>query len=176
VAVAVIVIVTGAGPQLNVMTPPAATAAVTAAGVQLAGVPSPITWSGWLVSTAWPAAGTVAPPPGLPAAGGALPWLVAGGFDAVALGEAEGGAGGAVLAARTTAEATATGAPAANSVGAAPGTALEEAPGTAPWEAPGTVPAHAVTAVTAARPPSPARPRQSGPGWRIDLMTHDAIG
>jgi hypothetical protein len=40
------VIVTGFGPQLNVMTPPAATAATTAAGVQLAGVPEPITWSG----------------------------------------------------------------------------------------------------------------------------------
>ena len=46
VAVAVMVIVTGSGPQLNVMTPPAATAATTAADVQLAGVPFPITWSG----------------------------------------------------------------------------------------------------------------------------------
>ena len=46
VAVAVMVIVTGFWPQLNVMTPPAATAATTAAGVQLAGVPLPITWSG----------------------------------------------------------------------------------------------------------------------------------
>ena len=46
VAVAVMVIVTGSGPQLNVMTPPAATAVTTAADVQLAGVPSPTTWSG----------------------------------------------------------------------------------------------------------------------------------
>jgi hypothetical protein len=37
------VIVTGDGPQLNVMTPPAATAAATAADVQLAGEPLPIT-------------------------------------------------------------------------------------------------------------------------------------
>ena len=43
VAAAAMVIVTGAGPQLNVMTPPAATAAITAADVQLAGVPLPIT-------------------------------------------------------------------------------------------------------------------------------------
>jgi hypothetical protein len=52
VAVAFMVMVTGFGPQLNVMTPPAATAATTAADVQLAGVPLPITWSGSLVTTA----------------------------------------------------------------------------------------------------------------------------
>jgi hypothetical protein len=40
------VIVTGPGPQLKVMMPPAATAATTAADVQLAGEPSPITRSG----------------------------------------------------------------------------------------------------------------------------------
>ena len=45
-AVEVITIVTGLGPQLNVMMPPAATSRTTAADVQLAGVPSPITWFG----------------------------------------------------------------------------------------------------------------------------------
>ena len=45
-AVAVIVIVTGAVPQLKVMMPPWATALTTAAEVQLAGVPLPMTWSG----------------------------------------------------------------------------------------------------------------------------------
>src|SRR5580698_10528137 len=54
-AVCVIVIVTGSGPQLKVMTPPMATAWTTAAEVQLAAVPSPMTWSGWAVLTAWPA-------------------------------------------------------------------------------------------------------------------------
>ncbi len=53
-AVAVMVIVTGFGPQLNVMMPPLATALTTAADVQLAGVPVPMTWSGWLVFTAAP--------------------------------------------------------------------------------------------------------------------------
>ena len=37
------VIVTGAGPHLKVITPPAATAFTTAADVQLAGVPVPMT-------------------------------------------------------------------------------------------------------------------------------------
>src|SRR6185369_7111661 len=41
--VAVTGIVTGAGPQLNVMTPPRPTAALSAANVQLAAVPVPIT-------------------------------------------------------------------------------------------------------------------------------------
>src|SRR5689334_25190837 len=68
-AVAVIVIVTGAGPHENVMTPPAATAATTAADVQLAGVPLPTVRVGWLVSTACASAGMPAPPPGLPARG-----------------------------------------------------------------------------------------------------------
>jgi hypothetical protein len=67
--VACIVIVTGRGPQLKVITPPAATAATTACEVQLAGVPSPMTWSGWLVLTGRPAAGTNAWPAGFPAAG-----------------------------------------------------------------------------------------------------------
>jgi len=61
-AVAVIVMVTGFGPQLKVMMPPAATAWTTASGVQLAGVPSPITWVGCEASTAWAASGTGASP------------------------------------------------------------------------------------------------------------------
>jgi hypothetical protein len=56
------VIVTGSGPQENVITPPDATASTTACDVQLAGVPFPITWSGWVVLTGWPAAGTAAMP------------------------------------------------------------------------------------------------------------------
>ena len=52
-AVAVIVMVTGAGPQSKVMMPPAATAFTTAAEVQLAGVPVPTLRDGWLVSTAF---------------------------------------------------------------------------------------------------------------------------
>src|SRR6202046_5701808 len=65
-AVCVIVIVTGSGPQLKVMTPPMATAWTTAAEVQLAAAPSPMTWSGWAVLTARPAGGTLAWPLGLP--------------------------------------------------------------------------------------------------------------
>ncbi len=42
-AVVVMEMVTGLGPQLKVMIPPAATARTTAADVQLAGRPSPIT-------------------------------------------------------------------------------------------------------------------------------------
>src|SRR5579871_1298183 len=61
------VIVTGLGPQSKVMMPPSATACTTAADVHPAGVPSPITWSGWLVSTGWAATGTAACPSGLPA-------------------------------------------------------------------------------------------------------------
>jgi hypothetical protein len=71
-AVAVIVMVTGAGPQLNVMMPPAATAFTTAAEVQLAGVPLPTLRVGWLVSTARAADGTVACPFGLPGLGSSL--------------------------------------------------------------------------------------------------------
>ena len=52
------------------MIPPFATAATTAAPVQLAGVPVPTTWSGLDVSTSWPSAGTGAPPSGLPGVGG----------------------------------------------------------------------------------------------------------
>src|SRR5882757_11297488 len=63
------VMVTGFGPQLNVMMPPRATALTTAAEVQLAGVPVPMTWSGWLVFTAAPARGTLAWPSGFPKSG-----------------------------------------------------------------------------------------------------------
>src|SRR4051794_40706446 len=66
-AVAVIVMVTGAGPQLKVTTPPAATAATTAAEVQLAGVPVPMTRVGWLLSAACASAGTATCPSGFPA-------------------------------------------------------------------------------------------------------------
>jgi hypothetical protein len=52
------VIVTGWGPQLKVMMPPLATALTTAADVQLAGVPVPMTWLGWLVLAAWLVGGT----------------------------------------------------------------------------------------------------------------------
>src|SRR5579864_728725 len=70
-AVAAIRIVTGLRPQLNLMIPPAATALTTAADVQLAGVPWPITWFGWLVFTARPAGGTGKCPLGLPKSGSA---------------------------------------------------------------------------------------------------------
>src|ERR1700683_1960703 len=78
-AVAFIVMVTGLGPQLNVITPPLATALTTAAEVQLAGVPLPMTRLGWLVFTARAARGTNAWPFGLPAAGSACAaaaWVV----------------------------------------------------------------------------------------------------
>src|SRR6476660_2996184 len=78
-AVAARVMVTGAGPQLNVMTPPAATARTTASEVQLAGVPVPTTRSGWRVSTGCASAGTAACPSGLPAG-----FAATGGADAEA--------------------------------------------------------------------------------------------
>jgi hypothetical protein len=53
-AVARIVIVTGFGPQENLMTPPAATADTTARDVQLLGLPVPMTRVGCEVSTARP--------------------------------------------------------------------------------------------------------------------------
>jgi hypothetical protein len=61
-AVWVIAIVTGAGPQSNVITPPAATAATTAAEVQPAGEPEPTTRSGCEVSTPRESTGAAAPP------------------------------------------------------------------------------------------------------------------
>ena len=67
-AVWVITIVTGSGPQSNVITPPAATAATTASEVQLAGVPVPMTRSGFAVLTG-SASGGSGPPPGLPGFG-----------------------------------------------------------------------------------------------------------
>jgi hypothetical protein len=68
-AVACIVIVTGSGPHEKVMIPPAATARTTAADVQLAGVPLPMTRVGREVSTARASGGTVARPLGFPVAG-----------------------------------------------------------------------------------------------------------
>src|SRR3954447_22688351 len=65
-AVEVITIVIGREPQLKVMIPPEATARTTAADVQLAGRPLPITRSGCVVSTGRPAGGTGKCPFGLP--------------------------------------------------------------------------------------------------------------
>src|SRR5689334_20154897 len=69
-AVACIMIVTGLAPQSKV---------ITAADVQPAAVPLPITWSGCEVSTGRAAAGTSAPPAGFPAScrggAGAATWL-----------------------------------------------------------------------------------------------------
>src|SRR3954447_17816592 len=68
-AVAFIVMVTGLGPHLKTILPPAATAATTAAQVQLAGVPSPITWSGLATDSACAAEGTAHCPSALPVPG-----------------------------------------------------------------------------------------------------------
>ena len=57
-AVWAMVIVTGLGPQSKMITPPWATAATTAAEVQLCGVPFPMTRSGFEVSTASASGGT----------------------------------------------------------------------------------------------------------------------
>ncbi len=57
-AVELILMVTGLGPQENRMIPPARTAATTAAEVQLAALPRPTTWLGCEVSTGRPGAGT----------------------------------------------------------------------------------------------------------------------
>src|SRR5437764_2438841 len=80
-AVWCMVMVSGAGPQLNVMIPPTAIAETSSSEVQLAGVPLPMIRLGWLMSTAWPSAGTAAWPFGLPVAGSAA---------AVAVGDAPG--------------------------------------------------------------------------------------
>ena len=61
------------------MMPPAATAATTAAEVQLAGVPVPITRSGCDVSTGWPATGTGTTPAGRGGAGATGASVVAAG-------------------------------------------------------------------------------------------------
>src|SRR5262245_7199669 len=68
-AVDVITIVTGSGPQSNVMIPPLATAATKASPVHPAGEPDPITVVGDDTSSAWPAGATVAWPSGQPAGG-----------------------------------------------------------------------------------------------------------
>jgi hypothetical protein len=152
------VIVTGRGPQEKVITPPAATAATTACEVQLAGVPSPMTWSGWLVLTGCPAGGTSAWPAGLPAAGSRT-----GDGDALGLGLGL-GAGELDLAARATAglAAPATTAP-------APGDALV-APGDAPPHA-ASVTADANAMTSAVAPPlSRTRPHarsSTGTSWRV---------
>src|ERR1700722_474420 len=69
-AVARITIVSGLGPQSKVISPPALTAATTAADVHRAGVPLPITCVGCELLTARAAAGTGTLPPGLPMNGG----------------------------------------------------------------------------------------------------------
>src|SRR5262245_22703672 len=102
-AVAVSTMVTGAGPQLNVITPPALTAATNAADVQPAGVPWPITWFGCATLAARAAAGIVAVPLGLPATSGGgvgfgLGFGLAVGFP---VGLAPGVAGGAAVVALT---------------------------------------------------------------------------
>ncbi|MBB5959495.1 hypothetical protein FHS29_006116 [Saccharothrix tamanrassetensis] len=69
-AVAVIAMVTGSGPQSNVTTPPAATAATTASDVQLAAVPLPTTVVGLELSSGPASGGTSAVPAGFPAGSG----------------------------------------------------------------------------------------------------------
>jgi anti-sigma regulatory factor (Ser/Thr protein kinase) len=100
------VIVTGAGPQSNVMMPPAATALTTAAEVQLAGVPVPTVRLGRRVSTGRAAAGTAARPAGLPGFGSDVA-AVARTADGDALAAADGTAGrGGVVAERAGAAAS----------------------------------------------------------------------
>jgi hypothetical protein len=65
-AVAFITIVTAFAPQANRISPPLATAATTAADVQLAAVPFPTTRSARAVLTARPSTGTTARPAGFP--------------------------------------------------------------------------------------------------------------
>ncbi|BCJ72578.1 hypothetical protein CS0771_21220 [Catellatospora sp. IY07-71] len=84
------VMVSGSGPQSNVMIPPAATAATTALDVQLAGVPFPITRVGFVVFTARASAGTTALPFGLPGAKTAAAADGDGAEVALALGTADG--------------------------------------------------------------------------------------
>ena len=79
-AVDAMTMMTGLGPQSKVMMPPAATSRTTAADVQLAGRPSPITWSGCRVLTARPAGGTWKCPAGLPKSG-----ITGAGFAATAV-------------------------------------------------------------------------------------------
>jgi hypothetical protein len=82
--------VIGAGPQENVITPPAATAVTTACDVQLPGVPLPMTLVGFEMSSALASAGIAAFPAGLPNwAGGATGAGGGGGGAAEAAVEAE---------------------------------------------------------------------------------------
>src|SRR6187549_1960091 len=76
-SVDVTLIVTGSGPQLKVITPPAVAAVLSAAKVQLAAVPVPITLVGLETSAACPFAGMalLQEPFGLPAFQGAAPPL-----------------------------------------------------------------------------------------------------
>ncbi|GIH03800.1 hypothetical protein Rhe02_18670 [Rhizocola hellebori] len=83
-------IVTGSAPQLNVVIPPAATALTTAAEVQLAADPVPITRSGREVSTACPSAGTTARLSGLPLRGIAAATVAGDGVAARLVGAALG--------------------------------------------------------------------------------------
>src|SRR5687768_12884223 len=62
-------IVAGAVPQLNVMTPPFATAATKASAVQLSGVPVPTTVLGFAMLSACASAGTGYFPFGFPGGG-----------------------------------------------------------------------------------------------------------
>src|SRR6185436_10027129 len=68
-AVDVSTIVTGSGPQSNVMTPPSATAATNASPVQLAGVPVPTTVVGDDTFSGCASGGIVACPSAQPAGG-----------------------------------------------------------------------------------------------------------
>jgi hypothetical protein len=165
------VIVTGFGPQSNVMMPPAPTAATTAADVQLAGVPCPITWSGAVVATAWPACGTLPWPAGLPAAGAPpLPETVAGGVVAACRAAAEvvRGAGEAGVVPRWP---VAGGMPPAGTVATNAGTVAEAGPEAA---FPHAVTVAIVARGSAARQAIPAAARTSLPESRIDPMAHDA--
>jgi hypothetical protein len=92
-AVAFIVIVTGAGPQSNVMMPPAATARTTASEVHVSGRPVPMTRVGREVSAARASAGMAALPFGFPGlgspAGGVVGGELVGGGVAVPVGDAD---------------------------------------------------------------------------------------
>ncbi|WP_329172461.1 hypothetical protein [Streptomyces sp. NBC_01477] len=96
------------------MTPPLATAATTAAEVQLAGVPLPTVLVGFEVSAARAAAGTAACPSGLPAcaAEAAFGAVVAGDGSGRRVLDTVAGAEGAALAAAVVTDADAAGAPA----------------------------------------------------------------
>jgi len=78
-AVAVIVMVTGLGPQEKVISPPAATAATTAWDVQLAAVPFPMTVVGSVASRRTLAGDSLAVP-GLAVAGFAVAGFAVAGF------------------------------------------------------------------------------------------------